>query len=258
LDIDKHSFLFNESKDESRTKSFFGQFTICLLFTNTDSPILSNAKKYPDLKILYQPPFPSEQIPIVDYHISLFQDKDVSQFPKYTSLKPIFDKDLSQTTITSRPIVAIAPGSGSRLKNWPLERFQVVADYLELKGYMVYWIAGECEAPLPFRHNDKLLRELDLIALSSFLSNCQILIGNDSGVTHLAAASHCPVIALFGASNPFIWAPRGPSLTKCIYKSPCQIFCQILNQNKRCKSECMCSIQIEDVLKEVRNVLNLQ
>jgi ADP-heptose:LPS heptosyltransferase len=257
LDIDRYSFLFNETEQDYRRKLFFEEFSIFLLFTSSDSPLLLNAKRFPDLKILYQPPFPSEQIPIIDYHISLFKDNSISKSPLYTSLKPIFNKDPDHTKYSSPPVVAIAPGSGSRLKNWPIERFQIVADYLVQKGYKVYWIAGECEAYFPFRDNDNLLRGMDLISLSSFLSKCQILIGNDSGITHLAAASHCPVIALFGASSPLIWAPKGPSPIKCIFKSPCQIFCQTLNQNKKCTGECICSIHVEDVLNEVKNILNL-
>jgi len=36
---------------------------------------------------------------------------------------------------------------------------------------------------------------------------------NDSGITHLAAASGCATIALFGASDSAVWAPRGPYVT---------------------------------------------
>ena len=37
-----------------------------------------------------------------------------------------------------------------------------------------------------------------------------LYIGNDSGITHLAAAVGTPVLALFGPTDPAVWAPRGP------------------------------------------------
>ena len=37
-----------------------------------------------------------------------------------------------------------------------------------------------------------------------------LYIGNDSGITHLAAAVGTPVLALFGPTDPEVWAPRGP------------------------------------------------
>jgi ADP-heptose:LPS heptosyltransferase len=37
-------------------------------------------------------------------------------------------------------------------------------------------------------------------------------IGNDSGITHLAAATGVPVVAIFGPTDPTIWAPRGENV----------------------------------------------
>jgi ADP-heptose:LPS heptosyltransferase len=37
-----------------------------------------------------------------------------------------------------------------------------------------------------------------------------VYIGNDSGISHLAAAAGAPVVALFGPTDPAVWAPRGP------------------------------------------------
>jgi heptosyltransferase-3 len=45
--------------------------------------------------------------------------------------------------------------------------------------------------------------------LAARLADAWLLVGNDSGVTHLAAAVGCPVLALFGATDPGSWAPRG-------------------------------------------------
>ncbi len=49
----------------------------------------------------------------------------------------------------------------------------------------------------------------DLFELARFLAGARAYIGNDSGITHLAAAVGVPTIALFGPTDPAVWAPRG-------------------------------------------------
>ena len=49
-------------------------------------------------------------------------------------------------------------------------------------------------------------RTLDL---ACWLATARVYFGNDSGITHLAAAVGTPVVAIFGASDPAIWGPRG-------------------------------------------------
>jgi heptosyltransferase III len=95
------------------------------------------------------------------------------------------------------------PFAGSPQKRWPLERFQELA--LRLARQMpVEWCAGP-EEDLPGAR-----RFEDLYELARWLATARIYVGNDSGPTHLAAAVGTPVVALFGPSNPAVWAPRGP------------------------------------------------
>jgi heptosyltransferase-3 len=100
----------------------------------------------------------------------------------------------------------IHPFSGSRKKCWPLERFQEVARRLAAR-MPVAWCAGP-EDDLP-----SAIRFPDLYELACWLRSARIYIGNDSGPTHLAAAVGTPVVALFGASDPAVWAPRGQHVT---------------------------------------------
>jgi heptosyltransferase-3 len=96
----------------------------------------------------------------------------------------------------------IHPFSGSRKKCWPLERYRELARRLEPR-MPVFWCAGP-EEPLPGAvHID------DLYELACWLATARVYIGNDSGITHLAAAVGTPVVALFGPTDPRIWAPRG-------------------------------------------------
>jgi hypothetical protein len=97
----------------------------------------------------------------------------------------------------------IHPFSGSARKNWPLEKFRAVAAQLELV-MPVKWCAGDEDPPLP-----GAARIDDLYELACWLAKARMYIGNDSGITHLAAAVGTPVLALFGPTDPEVWAPRG-------------------------------------------------
>ena len=67
----------------------------------------------------------------------------------------------------------------------------------------VRWCAGPEEA-LP-----DAVRFDDLYELALWLASARLYIGNDSGITHLAAAVGAPVVAIFGPSDPAVWGPRG-------------------------------------------------
>ena len=98
----------------------------------------------------------------------------------------------------------IHPFSGSPKKNWPLENFRELARTLE-RTMPVRWCAGADDPPL-----EGAVRIDDLYELACWLARARLYIGNDSGITHLAAAVGTPVLALFGpASDPAVWAPRG-------------------------------------------------
>lgn len=94
----------------------------------------------------------------------------------------------------------IHPFSGSTRKNWPLERFREVAARITLP---VRWCAGPDEAL------EGAVRFDNLYELACWLAIASIYIGNDSGITHLAAAVGTPLVAIFGPTDPAVWGPRG-------------------------------------------------
>src|SRR6202790_2343987 len=94
----------------------------------------------------------------------------------------------------------IHPFASAPQKRWPLEKFREVARLLK---FPVHWCAGpQEELPNAVRIND-------LYQLPTWLARARIYIGNDSGITHLAAAVGTPVIVLFGPTDPAVWAPPG-------------------------------------------------
>jgi len=94
----------------------------------------------------------------------------------------------------------IHPFASAPQKRWPLEKFREVARLLKIP---VRWCAGPQE-DLP-----DAVRIDDLYDLACWLARARLYIGNDSGITHLAAAVGTPTIVLFGPTDPAIWAPRG-------------------------------------------------
>ncbi len=96
--------------------------------------------------------------------------------------------------------IAIHPFSGSSSKNWPLENFQSLADQLPLP---VEFCAGPEE---PFEN----ARRFDNLSdVASWLASARVYVGNDSGISHLAAAVGTPVVGIFRTTDPRVWVPRG-------------------------------------------------
>lgn len=117
--------------------------------------------------------------------------------------------------------IAIHPGSGAVWKNWPPKRWLDLMPGLRQRlatEEPLIIISGEAEEEwidsfvtdaktiaAPIRH----WRNLPLETLARQLANVRAFIGHDTGVSHLAAAAGAPTFALFGATNPQIWAPLG-------------------------------------------------
>ncbi len=111
--------------------------------------------------------------------------------------------------------VAIHPGSGSPAKNWPLDRYLLLAERLRTsRGAEILWLVGEADddlgAELGRAGVGPVLRDAPLADVAAVLSVCRAHVGNDSGISHLAAALGLPTLALFGPTDPARWAPRGP------------------------------------------------
>ncbi len=144
-----------------------------------------------------------------------------SQAPPLPPLAPpATARDAAETWLRERAasgqrLAALHPGSGSPGKNWPLERFMSVAERLASAGLRVLWVVGPADEPLLGRLRPAaaqtrwlLAAGLDLATVAALLARCAIYLGNDSGISHLAARCGVPSVVLFGPSDPALWAPR--------------------------------------------------
>ncbi len=114
--------------------------------------------------------------------------------------------------------ILIHPGSGSRKKNWRIDRFAEVFAALKNAGRNPVFLLGPAEqfmekevAKNPLIAGT-LRRVSDLSELTAVLGKSGGYIGNDSGVTHLAAYMGLRVVAIFGPSDPKRWCPSGKTV----------------------------------------------
>jgi heptosyltransferase II len=123
-----------------------------------------------------------------------------------------------------RPLVVMHPGGGENpmrtdmRKRWPVERFARLGNHLARRHQaMVVVVGAEGERPLAVDVNGmmstptaNLAGQLSLSELGALCEVADLYIGNDSGPTHIAAASGCPTLAIFGPSDPAVSAPYAP------------------------------------------------
>jgi hypothetical protein len=120
---------------------------------------------------------------------------------------------------TTKAII-IHPGSGGTHKCWHLDNFLSVARILEKEGTDTVFLLGPAEAERfdasainEIRMLGSLLTDLPLSDVLAVLSCSRAFLGNDSGITHLAAAVGIRTVAVFGPTNPAVYAPIGPAVT---------------------------------------------
>ncbi|MBI4322952.1 MAG: glycosyltransferase family 9 protein [Candidatus Omnitrophica bacterium] len=122
-------------------------------------------------------------------------------------------------------LVSVHPWTSNPKKQWPLERFRMLLDRLgSIPGVRPMLIGGPQERaragevlPGVSPRLMNLIGRLSLKELAACLRRARVVITNDSGPMHLAAAVGTPVVALFGTedagSHPRRWGPWGSGHT---------------------------------------------
>ncbi len=120
---------------------------------------------------------------------------------------------------TDHPTIIIAPGSGSIEKNWHIDNYKQLALDLKDKKTNVLFILGPSELermkPSEIDTLKKIaptVSSLNTIELTELISNADVFIGNDSGVSHLSGATGISTVAIFGKTNPATYSPIGPKV----------------------------------------------
>jgi lipopolysaccharide heptosyltransferase I len=113
------------------------------------------------------------------------------------------------------PLVVLAPGAGWDTKRWPAERYGQLAAQLEDLGLFPLALGSEAERELlegvaGSTAYGRALPGLSLPSSLSLLREARLLVANDSGLGHLAAAEGTSVVSLFCPTNPGRYRPLGP------------------------------------------------
>jgi heptosyltransferase III len=247
-----NAFLFSTDPDRQKSTAFFSSFDRMYLFTDATSPLYSNARSFSSAVIECQSPFAAADSHIIDYHLQLVAQSEVTPDDRIPDLTcALYNYRISgemHSLPMQKPIAALHPGSGSLLKNWPFNNFLKVADELRYHNYSIAWFSGPAEIVNRYPHDDFLCNNLPLQECAFLLSQCAVYCGNDSGILHLAAAVGCPAVAIFGPSDPRRWAPRGKNRVHIIYHpvacSPCHLQTTVC-----CDRDCLQSITTREVVR---------
>ncbi len=155
---------------------------------------------------------------------------------------------------TDRPLIAIAPGSTNRYKQWSFEKTSTLIsqlvdrfDIVLLGGEDLHKMPPELTSACARPEVSSLMGKTSLQETAAVLSSAAVFLGCDSGLAHLAVALGKPTVTLFGPSDPRKWQHRGPehcALSMALPCSPCSVF----GYQKLCRDiPCMKLLTVETV-----------
>jgi ADP-heptose:LPS heptosyltransferase len=122
-------------------------------------------------------------------------------------------------------------------------------------GFNVVWLYGEAERDLPAANGFRVIRNAPLPVVVHVLKMSRAYIGNDSGISHLAAGAGCRSTVLFGPSDDVVWGPCGAHVTIVKARRLCAPCHTGRNTILRCKDSCMRRLSVEEVVEAfLRNV----
>lgn len=157
-------------------------------------------------------------VPAVSYYLGLARylgaagdDHRIELFTRATD--EAFAESLTAAVAPARPRVLLCPGAATKgaAKLWPTDRFAALADHLASKHGAAVLLAGApAERPLlddVARQTrtptiNLLDHDVDLRKLKAVCRRIDLVVANDTGARHVAAAMGTPVISLFGPTDP--------------------------------------------------------
>jgi ADP-heptose:LPS heptosyltransferase len=144
--------------------------------------------------------------------VSLVGAEPVTLTPRLT----VTAGDLAETASLAsvHPLVALHPGAGHGGRRWPPEHFATVGDAVAAAGARMVLTGSVEDGPLTAELQRRMTAEaldlagrLSLNGLLGLFSRCAVVVANDSGPLHLAAAAGTPTVGLYWCFNLITAAP---------------------------------------------------
>jgi ADP-heptose:LPS heptosyltransferase len=205
----------DETPVDPGARRFFADFDrIYSFFAWGDPRFRARLAAATDADVSFHPFDPEGETHISAAHLHAI---DATASPTNSHFEPTPDdlaaaaRALDQSNADSSHLVVIFPGSGNPVKNWPAEKFAALASTLS-KRASVAVILGPAESSLKSIFRDRgvaALKDLDLPTVAAIARLAAAFVGNDSGVSHLAAAVGTAGLAIFGPTDPARWRPLG-------------------------------------------------
>ncbi len=156
---------------------------------------------------------------------------------------------------------ALQPGANVATKMWPAERFAEAGRYLQERGFRVVLLGGPGDVETAGQvakglegEPINLCGELSLRETAAMLQQMDLVVTNDTGPMHIAAAVGAPLVAVYGPSNSKRYRPWAPKdryrlLHHRLTCNPCDY--------KTCPMDtwCMDLIRVEDVIEQIDSLL---
>jgi len=248
----RHTYNIEYSKENEK---FWYNYDLFIFFARKNYPAWEKVLTFaPSIFIKTIPP-PEVNLPVFQFQLQQLHKQGFeipSEFPSL-SLPP------AEISLNICPDFLIHPGSGSSSKNWPPAYFaEVIQAFSQCNPGLIIGPADRkvAEEILSFLGNKKiiLLEQLSLLTLAAIISKVRVFLGNDSGISHLAAALGVPSFVIFGPTNANIWKPWGREVRTFIPKVSCAP-CSDEERRNCLERICLQSIDPHQVAKKLKNWL---
>ena len=162
-------------------------------------------------------------IHVVDLYMKIVRAAGASQLdvrfalPRDPAAEQSVERLLSSGNVKADHYAVLVPGSAHADKCWPVERFAALAETLcRDHDLSIVATGSSCEAPLLSKLAESaqvpvanLAGKTSIPELIALLRSARLVVGNDTGPAHIAAALATPIVMIFGRSNPARVAPYG-------------------------------------------------
>lgn len=175
---------------------FLRSFDSIVSWYGTHNPEFRELVGKLELPFRFLPSLPSGRQHSVEFYLNQARELGAAPRSRFPEI---------QCPAAERTFAVIHPFASSARKRAPMALFEESASRLSTK-MPVHWLCG------PEEKLENAVEIGDLYELACWLRRARIFVGNDSGISHLAAAVGTPVQAFFRITDPRTWAPRGPSV----------------------------------------------